>query len=312
MYVETTFHDAMEQENSLPGWRQEYRQVSTGGYDGRTAAILLPGVEILRETISVGTEQVFSAPEGSMIFYYYPKRDESQLVHGESALGVSGFALNWTNRVGFMDSDSDLLMLVLRRDLIADAHCGGKKQLIEAPMEQAAFLADWLLSLLGAASQQQHPSPPGNFDDTLADVITDRFELLFQRSVFRETPQVAAAEKIYMKIRDRIFDAPDRPHTVRSLSRDLDVSALDLRASCQNFAQIPLDKMLTLLRLNGARRDLLRARSAPRKVSDIAMDWGFFHWSRFALRYKSLFGERPSDTLRGGTSSDSIPPLPLL
>ena len=67
MYFETTFHDATEQEASLPGWRQEYRQVSTGGYDGRTMAILLPGVEILRETISVGTEQMFSAPEGSMI-----------------------------------------------------------------------------------------------------------------------------------------------------------------------------------------------------------------------------------------------------
>jgi AraC family transcriptional regulator, ethanolamine operon transcriptional activator len=299
VYLETTFHDAVEQETSLPGWRQEYRQVSTGGYDGRTAAILLPGVEILRETISVGTEQAFSAPEGSVIFYYYPKRDESELARGDRSPGVSGFALNWTNRIGFMDACSDLLMLVLRRNALAQDLRGSKAQLVEAPLEHAAFLADWLLSLLGAASQQSYPYARENFDDVLADVITDRFELLFEKSVACETPQIAEAEKIYKKIRERIFDAPDMPHTVRSLSRDLDISAFDLRASCLSFSQIQLDKMLTLLRLNGARRDLLRARCAPRKVSDIAMDWGFFHWSRFALRYRSLFGETPSETLRG-------------
>ena len=219
MYVETTFHDAVEQETSLPGWRQEYRQVSTGGYDGRTAAILLPGVEILRETISVGTEQVFSAPEGSVIFYYYPKLDESELARGERALGVSGFALNWTNRIGFMDAGSDLLMLVLRRSAICDEERSSKAQLVEAPLEHAAFLADWLLSLLGAASQQSYPCAREDVDELLADLITDRFELLFQTSIFCEIPQIAEAEKIYKKIRDRILDAPDRPHTVRSLSR---------------------------------------------------------------------------------------------
>lgn len=299
MFFETTFHDATEQEASLPGWRQEYRQVSTGGYDGRTMAILLPGVEILRETISVGTEQMFSAPEGSMIFYYYPKRDRSELVRGEKAPGVLGFALNWTNRIGFMDADSDLLMLVLRRDAVADEDRSRIAELVEPPLENAAFLADWLLSLLGGARQQSHPCAWGKFDGVLADVITDRFELLFQKSLVRQTPHIAQTEQIYRKIRDRIFDAPDMPHSVKSLSRDLGVSAFNLRASCQSFTQIPLDKILMMLRLNGARRDLLHARCSPRKVSEIAMDWGFFHWSRFALRYKSLFGETPSQTLKG-------------
>jgi AraC family ethanolamine operon transcriptional activator len=27
------------------------------------------------------------------------------------------------------------------------------------------------------------------------------------------------------------------------------------------------------------------------------MDWGFMHWSRFAARYRDLFGEPPSETL---------------
>jgi len=33
-------------------------------------------------------------------------------------------------------------------------------------------------------------------------------------------------------------------------------------------------------------------------VADIAARWGFWHPSRFASEYKSLFGELPSATLK--------------
>lgn len=295
MYFESIFHDATDQEKSLPGWRQEYRQVSIGGYDGRTSAIILPGVEILRETISVGTEQVFSAPEESFVFYYYPKQDQTELARGETVTGVSGFAMNWTNRVGFMDANSDLLMLVLKREAISHvnpARCGHN---LEPPAQQAEFLADWLLCLLSTSCQSGI-----SYDDkvVLVDLIHDRFELLLHNSIASETSPIASAERIYAKIRDRIHDAPDIPHTVKSLSRDLGIPAAQLRASSEGFAQTPLDKLLTLLRLNGARRDLLDAHGSTQKVSDIAMDWGFFHWGRFALRYRVLFGETPSQTLK--------------
>ncbi len=298
MYFETTFSDATEQETSLPGWLQEYRQVSTGGYDGRVSAILLPGVEILRETISVGTEQLFSAPEESVVFYYYPRRDSTVLARGERPRGASGFALNWTNRIGFMDANSDLLMLVLRRDAVAFEGIAASSGLAEPPTEHATFLAEWLLSLLAIGGQPAADHAHGNIENVLADMIKDRFELLLQRSVLREEANMVGTERIYGKIRDRLHDEPDVPHTVRSLSRDLGISPEKLRRSCHNFTQIPLDKMLTLLRLNGARRDLLRCRGSMTKVSDIAMEWGFFHWSRFAQRYRMLFGETPSQTMR--------------
>jgi AraC-like DNA-binding protein len=50
-------------------------------------------------------------------------------------------------------------------------------------------------------------------------------------------------------------------------------------------------------RLARVRQALISA-DAGKSVTDIAMEWGFNHLSRFALEYRSQFGENPSETLR--------------
>ncbi|EPJ48217.1 MAG: hypothetical protein OFPI_30560 [Osedax symbiont Rs2] len=52
---------------------------------------------------------------------------------------------------------------------------------------------------------------------------------------------------------------------------------------------------LRLVRLNGARSDLLAAQKD--KVSDVAMRWGFLELGRFSKEYKKLFHELPSKTI---------------
>src|SRR5690348_1213463 len=50
------------------------------------------------------------------------------------------------------------------------------------------------------------------------------------------------------------------------------------------------------LRLERARRDLLRAQSGV-TVTEVALHCGFNHLGRFAALYRALFGESPSATL---------------
>ena len=50
--------------------------------------------------------------------------------------------------------------------------------------------------------------------------------------------------------------------------------------------------------LNAARGVLLRGDPAERKVTEIALELGFHELGRFAVRYRQLFGESPSQTLR--------------
>ena len=52
-------------------------------------------------------------------------------------------------------------------------------------------------------------------------------------------------------------------------------------------------------RLNEVRRALRDRRSASVTVTDVATEFGFFELGRFAGRYKAVFGETPSETLRG-------------
>jgi AraC family ethanolamine operon transcriptional activator len=46
------------------------------------------------------------------------------------------------------------------------------------------------------------------------------------------------------------------------------------------------------------RHDLCAHRSAPKKITAIAIHRGFWHMSQLTADYKRLFGETPSQTLR--------------
>ena len=55
---------------------------------------------------------------------------------------------------------------------------------------------------------------------------------------------------------------------------------------------------LARLRLHRV-RDALQSRArAPRTVSSVALDWGFWHFGEFSRAYRECFGELPSETLR--------------
>lgn len=64
----------------------------------------------------------------------------------------------------------------------------------------------------------------------------------------------------------------------------------------ESFGLSPLG-FLHLRRYHAARRDLLAADSRMSTVQEIAQYNGFYQMGRFAVRYKSLFGESPSQAL---------------
>ena len=70
-----------------------------------------------------------------------------------------------------------------------------------------------------------------------------------------------------------------------------------LEYSFRDQLGMPLAGYRRLRRLHGARRDLSAA-EAGTKVGDVALRWGFWQLGRFAVQYRALFDERPSETLR--------------
>jgi len=299
MYLETAYSDAITQEASLPGWQQEYRQVSPGRFKGSVSALIYPGLSILRERINVSTEQLFSAPEDSLVFfYYYSSADRGQFVRGSDNSSPAGFACDWTDRVGMMGVDSDLLMVVVDQESLSDPIKRKSGSCRGASAPEAELMAQWLLSVLQTLGDRSFSGEMRQqLDAVLPDLIRDRLTLLLQHSELVQVPAAANAEAIYRKLRDWVHQSPADFPTVAAISRALGLEPAVLRRACAQFTGAQLDQFLVLLRLNGARRDLIAARGRKLRICDIAMDWGFMHWSRFAARYRDLFGERPSETL---------------
>ncbi len=52
------------------------------------------------------------------------------------------------------------------------------------------------------------------------------------------------------------------------------------------------------LRLHRARDELRKAKKGTTTVTDVALNWGFWHFGEFSRAYKNCFGETPSMTLR--------------
>ena len=89
------------------------------------------------------------------------------------------------------------------------------------------------------------------------------------------------------------------PITVGDLCERLNISRRMLNyCFLEVFGTNPVQYLRTL-RLNGVRRELRECSGSTSVIRDIASNWGFWHLSRFAGEYRELFGELPSDTLRG-------------
>ena len=71
-----------------------------------------------------------------------------------------------------------------------------------------------------------------------------------------------------------------------------------LRAACEEHLGMGPIRYLTFRRMHLVRRALVRADPATAKVTQIAMDHGFWELGRFSVAYRQLFGEAPSDSLR--------------
>lgn len=104
----------------------------------------------------------------------------------------------------------------------------------------------------------------------------------------------------YAAIVDRI------PSTIE-LCSVAHVSERRLREAFTCEYNMPPTQYFRLWALDLARCRLLREDPSAGTVTNIAARLGFLHLGRFAGYYRSVYGERPSTTLQGGTGQPRIP-----
>jgi len=91
---------------------------------------------------------------------------------------------------------------------------------------------------------------------------------------------------------------PNRPLYLTDVCAAVGAAERTLRAACEEHVGMGPIRYLTLRRMHLARRALERAIPSTARVTQIAMDHGFWELGRFSVAYRELFGETPSASLR--------------
>jgi AraC-like DNA-binding protein len=103
---------------------------------------------------------------------------------------------------------------------------------------------------------------------------------------------------VMRRLEEVLTATPDRPLYMPQLCATVGASYTTLRDCCQEYLGMSPKHYLWLRRMQLVRRALRGADMEKTTVTEIATDYGFWELGRFAVAYRSLFGEAPSVALR--------------
>lgn len=101
----------------------------------------------------------------------------------------------------------------------------------------------------------------------------------------------------------------ESPLSIRELCERLKINWRTLNMGFRELYGVPPKTYMRLSRLHHVRRVLCQSDPGTTNVTAVAVSWGFFQLGRFAVEYRQLFGEKPSDTLWKDYRLRSIEPL---
>ena len=198
--------------------------------------------------------------------------------------------------------------LLAERDVAAPRHTTALRPAPEALVQlrflhgAAAGLARKSLEILG------QPEVARAFEDAfivaMVQCVTDSEAAPEPRGAWRRAALIRRVEEF-------LSQNAGRPVYVTELCKDLAISARSLERACHEILDMGPKRFLWLRRLHLARRAHVEANSSETTVSKVAMAHGFWEFGRFSVRYRGIFGESPSATLRRPKRDLSTPSNPL-
>ncbi|CAG0990077.1 Melibiose operon regulatory protein [Burkholderiales bacterium] len=304
--------DADEQAACLRDWDQIYEQLTPGQFEGRFMEIWFRGIQVFREVTNRSVyeaglmrdgERVLGVPvmmQGKGYFCGRPiSPDSIMTMRGGDELDFR--APEHFDIVAVAVPESALALYareIEQRDIEGDL---GGLSVVAASKEKVdefrAFLLTVLESVSRTPSMLKFPAMQKGLEHALLSSV---MKVLVPGE---EAPRLASPPTVRHSLVSRAQEYMrqhiDEPLTVEDLCRNLKVSRRTLQYSFQEVLQLNPVSYLRAMRLNGVRRMLKSADPARDSVQDIAARWGFWHLSHFATDYRRMFGELPSETLRG-------------
>lgn len=306
--------DADEQAACLAHWEQVYEQLTPGPFVGSFACVSFSGFQLFREVTNKGVHQAglicqddraFGIPvsmRGNGSFCGRPVTPDSLITMkaGEEFDFRAPEDLELVAATVPLESLAQYAWDIEGLDIEQKLH---DKRVISSPEVDAVrtylvvamqYLTEWQAPLRYLAMQKVLINGLlGYAVKALEDV----------QGTPQTTPPASTRHAVVSRAQEYMREHVDAPLTVEDLCRVVNVSRRTLQYSFQEVLQLNPVSYLRAIRLSGARRTLKTADAARDSVQDIAARWGFWHLSRFASDYRKMFGELPSETLRGRRTS---------
>jgi AraC family ethanolamine operon transcriptional activator len=304
-----TAFDESTYRQTLVNWELEVVQLSRGDIAGESKEVNLEGLHILHESFRNVTLNHYGRARANSFVFALPLALRGEARHNGHF---------WTSELNVFRSERDidavlppmeLLSLVIDRNLLngyvqATEHIDLEQWLsrqalmIEDPAASAG-LAHSLCEILSSCfdgevdlgCEPARKAVRNAILEAIAPVVVRHLDV--RPAPFREFSR----SMVVRKAREHVLERITEPLQVIDLCRAAGVSRRALQQSFQDVLGVNPVAYLRMLRLSGARRDLLNA-SAQTQVKEVVAAWGFWHLSRFSQEYRQMFGELPSETLR--------------
>lgn len=289
------FFDASEQETALPGWEQRFLQLAPKRYRGQVDYLVMPGISVMRERVNATIAQTVTAPKDTVSFVFTVNEDAHWRIdaaphHGAICSVITG----GQEMVSVCPGGYDIVIVTIQSDRLGwDMTRAPKLQMLSGPLR--AECLQWLLGLL-----YNGKSGVSGLIDLLPDIVVEQLGNLYFTNTSPRPERVSGAADFpaFKRLQNHVSN-DDAAHSVASLAQATGMTHQSVHETVRNTLGINANAWLKQLRLDGARRDLLQAASTGRTVSEIALQWRFWHLGRFAEYYGAHFHETPSETRRG-------------
>jgi AraC family ethanolamine operon transcriptional activator len=180
----------------------------------------------------------------------------------------------------------------LPRDPCTSLHASG------AVIAQLRVYAE---TVLGIAANTPDALDDGRVRKVLHDALMVRLAALVMDGRQASAPEprrVGSRSAIVRRAEEYILAHLSEGISIADICAFADVSERSLRLAFHQIMGIGPNAYLKVRRLHCVRADFERADPQVTSISMAALQWGFWHFGHFTHDYVSLFGEKPSDTLR--------------
>ncbi len=200
--------------------------------------------------------------------------------------------------------NSDVFTLMLQQQWADDIACNLANDIVD-PRETARLFSSRdgygasLLRLIMYSWRElsgnlKHPAAKKQIEEHLVTLFWLAI-MADDNTAARETSSVPS----YLRRAEEYIAANlSNPPSLDKIARVADVSASTLTRSFRRRYGVGPMAFMKQRRLDMVRGQLLTARDKGKTVTVIAMEYGFFHLGQFAVDYRKMFGESPSETLR--------------